>query len=84
MKKKIHLVPHLRRAPGPPTVVVIEGWCESVTVKQQLLHEELTDRCLDRFLGGFREQKFHINLTMMFSTTLSRVKRFRTIFSVSS
>lgn len=84
MKRNTHVIPNLRRASDPPDVIVIEGWCESIPLEEQLLVKELIDLDPDRFTRSFWERQFHIDLSGTLSTTVGLVESLRTMFNVSS
>ena len=79
-----HSVVHLRTAPDPPAVIVIEDWNKGVPVKQWFSVEELVDRDPNCPLRGCRQRELHVDLATALSAVLSRAKRILTMFSVSS
>jgi len=83
-RKNTHIIPNLCGAPYPPSIIVIEGWCESIPLKEQLLVKELIDLGPDCSTGGFWEWQSHIDLSVALSTTVGSVENLRTMFNVSS
>ena len=83
-RKNTHIIPNLRRAPYPPSVIVIEGRCESIPLEEQLLVKEFIDLGLDRSTGGFWEWQSYVDLSVALSITIGLVESLRTMFNMSS